>query len=91
MRLKLNLKLNKKLKMKLNKNRNLSLDEYLNKIKPYSRNIVIDLQNFDMWKVQLTTAINFISSKDAEEEHVMHSRMQHYNIYISWWCKWSSW
>ena len=38
------------------------------------RNIIIDLQNFDTWKIQLTIAINFISSKDAEEECVMHSR-----------------
>ena len=38
------------------------------------RNIIIDLQNSDTWKIQLTTAINFISSKDAEEERVMHSR-----------------
>ena len=29
------------------KNRNLSLDEYLNKIRPYLRNIIIDLQNSD--------------------------------------------
>ena len=29
---------------------------------------------FKIWKIQLTIAINFISSKDAEEEHVMHSR-----------------
>ena len=29
------------------KNRNLSLDEYLNKIKPYLRNIIIDLQKSD--------------------------------------------
>ena len=36
--------------------------------------MIIDLQNSDTWKIQLTTAINFISSKDAEEEHVMHSR-----------------
>ena len=27
------------------KNRNLSLDEYLNKTEPYLRNIIIDLQN----------------------------------------------
>ena len=56
------------------KNRNLSLDEYLYKIKPYMRNIIIDLQNSDTWKNQLTIAINFISSKDAEEERVIHSR-----------------
>ena len=32
------------------KNRNLSLDEYLNKIETYLRNIIIDLQNYDTWK-----------------------------------------
>ena len=26
----------------------------------------------DTWKNQLTIAINFISSKDNDEEHVMH-------------------
>ena len=57
------------------KNRNLSLDEYLNKVKPWEtlRNIIIDLQNSDIWKVQLTIAVNFTSSKDLEEERVMHS------------------
>ena len=33
------------------------------------RNIIIDLQNFDTWKIQLTIVIN-LSSKDAEEEHL---------------------
>ena len=28
----------------------------------------------DTWKIQLTIAIYFISSRDAEEEHVMHSK-----------------
>ena len=45
------------------KNCNLSLDEYLNKIKPYLKEIIIDLQSSDTWKIQLTIAINFISSK----------------------------
>ena len=43
------------------------------KIKPYLRTIIIDLQNSDTWKIQLTIAINFIPSRDTEEEHVMHS------------------
>ena len=30
-------------------------------------------QNSNTWKIQLTIAINFISSKDAKEEHTMHS------------------
>ena len=38
------------------------------------RNIIIDLQNSDTWKIQLTIAINFITSKDPKEEHVMYSR-----------------
>ena len=38
------------------------------------RNIIIGLQNSDASKIQLTIAINFISSKDAEEQRVMHSR-----------------
>ena len=37
------------------------------------RDIIIDLQNSDAWEIQLTIAINFISSKGREEEHVMHS------------------
>ena len=51
----------------------MSLDEYLIKTEPYLRNIMIDLQNSYTWKIQLTIAINFMSSKDAEEERVMHS------------------
>ena len=38
------------------------------------RNIIIDLQNSDTWKIQLTIAINFISLKDGKEERVMYSR-----------------
>ena len=54
-------------------NSNLSLDQYLNKIKPYLKNIIVDLQSSYTWQIQLTIAINFISSKDTEEERVMYS------------------
>ena len=47
------------------KNNNLSLDEYLKKIKPSLKDIRIDLQS--SWKIKLTIAINFISSKDTKE------------------------
>ena len=50
---------------------NLTLGEYINKIKTYFRNIIIDLQNSDTWKIQLRIAINFISSKDVEQERKM--------------------
>ena len=36
------------------------------------RNIIINLKKSGTWKVQLAIAINFISSKDADEEQVMH-------------------
>ena len=34
------------------KNNNLSLDEYLNKIKPYLNDILIDLQDYGAWQIQ---------------------------------------
>ena len=37
------------------------------------RKIITDLQNSYTSNIQLTIAINFISSKDVEEECVMHS------------------
>ena len=61
------------------KNRNLSLDEYFNETEPYLRNTIIDLKNSDTWKIQLAIVVNIISSKDAEEERVMHSRSNNIN------------
>ena len=52
------------------KNRNLSLDDYLNKIEPYLRNIIIDLQNFDKLKIQLIIEIKFISSRDVRSDNI---------------------
>ena len=60
------------LNMNGDRNKNLSLHEHLNKIEPYLRHIIIDLQKSDTWKIQLTIAINLISSKDAEKK-VMRS------------------
>ena len=69
------------MKVMVIKNRNLSQDQYLNKIKPYLRNKIIDFPNSDAWKIQLTIAINFISSKDVEEECNALKEWQ-YKIYI---------
>ena len=38
------------------------------------RNTIIDLQESDAWKIQLTIVLNFIFSKDAQEERAMHSK-----------------
>ena len=44
------------------------------------RNIITDLQKSDTWKTQLTIAINFISSEDAEEECVKHSKSNNIKV-----------
>ena len=38
--------------------------------------MIIDLRNSDTWKTQLTIAVHFISSRDAEEECLMHSHSE---------------
>ena len=38
------------------------------------RDILINLEKSDTWKTHLTIAINFISSKDVDEEPVIHSK-----------------
>ena len=52
----------------------ISLDEYLNKTELYMMDIIIDLQKFDTWKINLTIAINFISSTDSGKERIMDSK-----------------
>ena len=44
-----------------NRNKNLLLDGNRYKIRPYLRDIRIDLQESDTWKIQLTIGIKFIS------------------------------
>ena len=52
------------------KDKKVSVTEWIDKIKPYLRYILINLQKCNTWKVQLI-AINFISSTDVDEERVM--------------------
>ena len=62
--------------------KHLSVEEYLNKIRPYLKNIN-NLKKSYTWKVQLTIANNFISSIDNDEEHVMHSKNNNIEIMIN--------
>ena len=57
------------------RNRNLSLKEYLNRNNPHLRDIIIDLQESDTWKIQLTIAISLLFLRDVNKESVMHSRI----------------
>ena len=67
------------------KNRILSAEEYLDKIRPYLRDIVNDLKQSDTLKVQLKITISFISSKnDNDEERVIHSKSDNIEIMISY-------
>ena len=56
------------------RNKTLSVEEYLNKIRPYLKDITNNLKKSDTWKIQLTIGINFMSSKDNDKEHLMHSK-----------------
>ena len=62
------------------RNKNVSVKEYLNVIKPYLKDMIIDLQISDTWKIQLTIAINFISSKDVDEQCVIHSKSENIEV-----------
>ena len=65
------------------RNKTLSNEEHLNKIRPHLKYIKNDLKKSDTWKIQLTIAINFISSKDTNEERVMHSKSDNIEIMIN--------
>ena len=66
----------------VDRNKTLSIKEYLDEIKPYLKNIINNLNKSDTQKIQLTIAINFIFSKDTDEEHVMHLKRDNKEIMI---------
>ena len=60
----------------------LSIEEYLNKIRPYLSNMVNDLKTQGEWKIQLTIGINFLSSYVTNETRAMHSHSDNEEIMI---------
>ena len=56
------------------RNKTLSVEECLNKIRPYLKDIINNLKKSSTWKIQVKIATDFISSKDNDEKHVIHSR-----------------
>ena len=64
------------------KNKALSIREYLKEIKPYLKNIINNLKKYDILKMQLPIAINFISSKDTNEERAINSKNDSIKILI---------
>ena len=65
------------------RNKTLSVEEYLNKIRPYLKDIINSLKKTDKWKIKLTIANNFISSIDNDEECVMHSKSDNIEIMVN--------
>ena len=57
--------------------------EYLNKIRLYLKDIINNLKKYDTWEIQLTIAINFISSKDNGKELVVHLKSDNIEIMIN--------
>ena len=52
-------------------------------IKPYLKDIINNIKKSDTWKIQLRRAINFMSSKDTDEERVMYSESDNTKIMIN--------
>ena len=48
------------------KDKTLSINDDLDEIKPYLSDIINDLKTQSKWKIHLTMAINFFSSKDLD-------------------------
>ena len=60
--------------------KNLSIKEYLDEIRPYLSDIINEHKNKDEWKIQINMSINFISLKDSNEVRNMYTKSD--NIYI---------
>ena len=65
------------IEIKAYQSKHISLINQPYQIKPYLKEIINNLEKSDAWKIQLTIAIDFISSKDTDEERVMHSKSNH--------------
>ena len=65
------------------KNNIISIEEYLNKIRQYLKNIINNLKKLDTWEIQLMMSINFISSLGNDEESLMHSKSDNVEMMIN--------
>ena len=62
------------------KDKILTVNEYLDMIRPYLVDMINDHKNKSEWKIQLTAVINFISSKsDSNETPIMHTKSNNRN------------
>ena len=59
---------------------NLSLQQYLNIIRPYLRDMIDNHKAHSEWKIQLVMKINFISSLGTDEFRKMHTASDNIEI-----------
>ena len=64
------------------KDKTLFTNDYLDMIRQYLSDIINDHKTQDEWKIQLTIAINFISSKDSNKNRTMHTKSGNIKIMI---------
>ena len=65
-------------------NKTLSVKEYLNKVRPYLKDIINNIKKCNTGKTQLTIKNNFLSPKvDDDEERVMHSKSDNIKTVIN--------
>ena len=64
-------------------NKTLSVEEYLNKTRSYLKDIINDLKKSNTRKIQLTIAINVISSKENDEKCAIPSNSDSIKIMIN--------
>ena len=62
------------------KDNNLSLEEYLNIIIPYLKDMINNHKALSEWKIQLIMRISFISSLDRRKFRTMHSKSDNIEI-----------
>ena len=65
------------------RSKTLSVEEYLNKIRPYLKDLINNLKTSYTLEIQLTTGNNFISSIANNEEPVMDSKSDNIEIIIN--------
>ena len=64
------------------KDKRLSIEEYLNMIRPYLSNMIDD--HMDKWKIQLSMKISFISSRDSNETRFLYTNSDNIVIMIAY-------
>ena len=65
------------------RNKTVSVEQYINKTRPYLKEIIGNLKTSDTWRIQYTIANSFISSIDNDEERVIHLKSDKIEIVIN--------